>query len=86
MIEEFFGMIALVTTMIGLIPQVYKSYRIKSTSDISWLLLWNCFLCSVSWIIYGIITHSKFVIWSNILALVTSIISILQKKHYDGKK
>ncbi|WP_410520906.1 PQ-loop domain-containing transporter [Candidatus Tisiphia endosymbiont of Sialis lutaria] len=30
-IEEFFGYIALITSLIGLLPQVYKAYITKST-------------------------------------------------------
>ena len=83
-LELLFGYVALATTMIGLIPQVYKAYRTKSTSDISWIMLWNCLICSNSWIIYGVITHSAFVVWSNILGTVTSVISLLQKRYYDA--
>ena len=83
-LELLFGYVALATTMIGLIPQVYKAYRTKSTSDISWIMLWNCLICSGSWIIYGVITHSAFVVWSNILGTITSVISLLQKRYYDA--
>lgn len=82
-IENFFGTIALITSIIGLLPQIYKSFKTKSTNDISMIMLLNYFVCSVSWIVYGICTNSSFVIWSNIVGLITSLISIIQKKHYD---
>ena len=34
-IEVFFGYIALITSLIVLLPQVYKAYITKSTHDIS---------------------------------------------------
>ena len=82
-IENFFGTAALVTSIIGLIPQIYKSFKTKSTNDISMIMLLNYFVCSISWIVYGIYTKSVFVIWSNIIGLITSLISILQKRYYD---
>ncbi len=82
-IEEFFGFIALVTSLIGLLPQIYKAYITKSTHDISMLMLVNYLVCSISWIGYGICHNSIFVILSNISGLVISIISIIQKRYYD---
>jgi len=82
-IENFFGTIALVSSIIGLLPQIYKSFKTKSTNDISLIMLLNYLVCSVSWIVYGICTNSSFVVWSNIVGLITSAISIIQKKRYD---
>lgn len=85
MISNIFGTLALITSIIGLLPQIYKSYKTKSTNDISMLMLINYFICSVSWIVYGFYTESQFVVWSNIVGLITSFISIFQKYHYDNK-
>ncbi len=85
-LENFFGTLALITSIIGLIPQIYKSFKTKSTNDISIIMLWNYLICSISWIIYGYFSHSKFVVWSNIVGMLTSLISIIQKKYYDRKK
>lgn len=86
LIEQICGYIALVTTMVGLIPQIYKAYRTKSTTDVSCIMLWNSLVCSVSWMIYGLLTCSKFIIWSNVLGTITSIVSLLQKRYYDAKQ
>jgi MtN3 and saliva related transmembrane protein len=84
-LEEFFGFVALITSLIGLLPQIYKSYITKSTDDISMLMLINYFICSISWIAYGLFQASVFVIASNIAGLIISVISILQKRYYDAK-
>ncbi|MDR1391143.1 MAG: hypothetical protein LBI95_02105 [Holosporales bacterium] len=81
--EKVFGGIAFATSVIGLVPQIYKSFKTKSTGDISMIMLWNYFVCSASWIIYGLMVNSSFVIWSNVVGLITSLISILQKRYYD---
>ncbi|MDR0695410.1 MAG: hypothetical protein LBF56_01385 [Holosporales bacterium] len=84
-VSSTFGTIALVTTIIGQMPQVYKAYRTKSTRDISMVMLINCLVCSASWLVYGTLEETTYVIWSNMLALVISVISILQKRLYDQK-
>jgi MtN3 and saliva related transmembrane protein len=85
MIESFFGTIALITSLIGLLPQAYKAYRTKSTHDLSMLMLINYLVCSIAWIVYGCYQGSAFVIWSNIAGLIISFISIFQKIYYDRK-
>ncbi len=82
--EDFFGFIALVTSIVGLLPQVYKSHITKSTHDISMVMLGNYFVCSLAWIIYGLCQASVFVVLSNIAGFIISIISIFQKRYYDA--
>ena len=84
-IEVFFGYIALITSLIGLLPQVYKAYITKSTHDISMLMLVNYLVCSVAWIVHGIYQGSTFVVASNVAGLIISLISITQKRYYDAK-
>ncbi|WP_083495757.1 SemiSWEET family transporter [Wolbachia endosymbiont of Trichogramma pretiosum] len=78
-IEGCFGFIAFITSLIGLFPQLYRSYITKLTRDVLMLMLVNCLICSSSWIIYGICQGLTFVILINIAGLVISIISIVQK-------
>jgi len=80
------GLIASITSVIGLTPQIYKTYKTKSAQDLSSLMLWNYFICSLAWIIYGNYTDSSFVTISNIIGLVSCVISIMQKKYYDKRQ
>jgi MtN3 and saliva related transmembrane protein len=82
-IENIFGLIALITTFIGLLPQIYKTHQIKSTKDLSMLMLINGFVCSIAWIVYGITTNSNFVILSNVVYVASNVVLILQKIYYD---
>lgn len=82
---NIFGFIATITTIIGLLPQVYKTYKTKSAKDISNIMLYNYLICSISWIIYGYLSSSSFVVYSNIIGLITSLIMILQKRNYDAE-
>ncbi len=83
-IENLFGTIALITSLIGLLPQIYKSYKIKSTHDISMLMLVNYLVCSIAWVVYGLCQGSSFVVLSNVVGTAISIISIAQKSYYDA--
>lgn len=84
-IEQFFGYIALITSLIGLLPQVYKAYITKSTHDVSMLMLVNYLICSIAWIVYALYQGSMFVVLSNVAGLIISIMSIIQKCYYDAK-
>lgn len=79
------GTFALITSFIGLLPQIYKSLKTKSTKDLSLLMLINYLICSLAWIIYGSYTDSMFVLVSNVVGLLSSIILIIQKKLYDAR-
>jgi MtN3 and saliva related transmembrane protein len=84
-IENFFGTLALITSLIGLLPQVYKAYITKSTQDVSLIMLINYLVCSIAWIVYGLCQGSVFVVWSNIAGLVISILCLSQKIYYDRR-
>jgi MtN3 and saliva related transmembrane protein len=81
--ENLSGGVALITSIIGLFPQVYKSYKTRSTMDVSMIMLANYLVCSVAWIIHGLYTGSKFVVYSNIIGTILSMVSIVQKFVYD---
>lgn len=84
-IQTIFGIIALVTSFIGLLPQSYKAFKTKSTRDVSMLMLLNFLLCSLAWIVYGFKIHAGFVIASNIIGFATSLLLIMQKSWYDQR-
>jgi MtN3 and saliva related transmembrane protein len=84
-LENLSGGVALITSIIGLLPQVYKSYKTKSTDDISMLMLINYIVCSIAWIIHGVSTDAVFVIYSNIVGTILAGMSIVQKVVYDKR-
>lgn len=81
----FSGIIAFITSFIGLLPQIIKSLKTKSTQDLSMIMLINYLICSVAWIIYGSSTDSFFVISANVVGLIVSLLLILLKRHYDAR-
>lgn len=85
-IKNILGFIASITGIIGFIPQIYKAYSTKSTSDLSMGMLINYAICCITWAGYGFIENASFVLYSNILGAIVSFISIGQKIYYDYKK
>lgn len=82
---NIFGLIASITSIIGLTPQVYKTYKTKSAADVSMLMLVNFLICSIAWVGYGVLTEVYFVVVSNVIGFITCVISIWQKRHYDAR-
>ncbi|WP_031563992.1 SemiSWEET family sugar transporter [Legionella wadsworthii] len=81
----FSGTVAFITSFIGLLPQIIKSLKTRSTQDLSMIMLINYLICSLAWIIYGSGTNSFFVISSNIVGLIVSLILIFLKRYYDAR-
>jgi MtN3 and saliva related transmembrane protein len=79
------GTVAFITSFIGLLPQIFKAIKTKSTQDISMIMLLNYVLCSLAWIIYGGSTDSFFVTSSNVVGLLVSLTLIILKRHYDTR-
>jgi MtN3 and saliva related transmembrane protein len=82
---NFFGIIAFITSMIGVLPQIYKCYKTKSSKDISMIMMINFFICSSAWLGYGILSGAGYVILSNVFGVFVTGIAIYQKIHYDKK-
>tara|TARA_R110000868_G_scaffold116452_2_gene310055 strand:- start:3204 stop:3563 length:360 start_codon:yes stop_codon:yes gene_type:complete len=82
-VETIFGSIAFFTSVIGLLPQIIKSLQTRSTHDISMLMLVNYLVCSIAWVVYGFYTESMFVLLSNVLGLMSSLLLIVIKLNFD---
>lgn len=80
---NFFGTLAFFSTIIGLFPQVYKSYKTKSTKDISCVFLLNYVCGSFFWCIYAWLDSSFYVLYSNLAGFTCSIYLIYLKYKYE---
>jgi MtN3 and saliva related transmembrane protein len=85
LVQNVFGSIAFVTSVIGLFPQVYKAIKTRSTDDISMFMLLNFLICSLAWIVYGFYTHSFYVEASNLLGLISCLMLLQLKYRYDTR-
>lgn len=85
-VKEIYTFIALLTTIIGLLPQIYKNYRTKSVNDLSMIMLINYAICSLSWIAYGALITDQIVTMANIFCLFSVLVTIFQKIFYSSIK
>ncbi len=85
-IQTFFGFIAFITSVIGLLPQIIKSLQTRSTHDLSMMMLINYAVCSIAWVVYGRYTESVFVLASNVFGLLSAILLIMIKLNFDQRQ
>lgn len=67
------GGLAMLTSFIGLLPQIIKTYRTQKADDLSLAMLVNYALGSLAWIVYGYLTDAPFVWVSNLFCLSSSL-------------
>ena len=80
---EIVGYMAGFFTAIPLIPQIYKSYKMKSTKDLSLLFLVISALGSLLWIIYGVMLKDMPLIISSSIFIVSEILLLIMKICFD---
>ncbi|SNY94626.1 SemiSWEET family sugar transporter [Flagellimonas pacifica] len=79
---EIVGLIAATLTTSSFVPQVYKTWRHKSTRDIS-LTMYLAFLVgTILWLYYGIEHGSLAIILANAITGILVIFVILLKLRY----
>lgn len=87
--EIFKSIVGLSATIIGtsiMVPQIYKTIKTKSVSDISWGMLVLYFLNCLLWLVYGILISAVPLIATNGIALCISILQILLKVKYKNTR
>jgi len=82
LIAEIIGFVATILSVIAFIPQAVKSWKTKSTKDIS-LGMYSIFTTSqVLWFIYGILIVSWPLIIANAIIFSLSFIILIYKLKY----
>lgn len=71
---EFLGIVGGVLNTIRLIPQVYKSWTTKKTTDLSSYFVAILFFQSIFIILYGAYKPDNIILYTNISPLICSII------------
>ncbi len=76
------GMIAAVLTTIAFLPQVIRTWRTRSTSDISLGMFVTYVTGILLWLVYGLMIHDMPLIVSNAVTFVLSgTILLLKLRH-----
>jgi len=79
----FVSLIASVTSVLSLAPQVIQTCRTKSVRTLSLLMLINFLICSISWVMYGYLTSTYFICVTNGITGTLDLILITLKLKYD---
>ena len=79
---EIMGLVAALLTTYSIVPQVHKTWRNKSTKDISLTMYMAMFLGVVLWLIYGIYHESVPMILANFITAVLLFVMIVLKLKY----
>lgn len=77
-----FGIIASILTSIRFFPQAYRSLITKQTRDLSLTFLYFVSAQSVSLMLYGLTKPDYFVLYMNILPLISAIFLVFLKIKY----
>ena len=79
---EIIGITAEVLSCTTFLPQVIKTYKSKSTEDVSLLMFIIAALGSALWLIYGILIESFALTFTNIIVLIFSLMMLFLKVKY----
>lgn len=78
-IEEIIGYAAAVLTTLSFVPQVVKTWKTRSTKDIS-ILMFIAFCAGVFlWLVYGILLNSLPIIAANAVAFILGMVILALK-------
>jgi MtN3 and saliva related transmembrane protein len=84
--KEIIGLLGGVFTTFGLIPQIYRLIKVKSSTEISLSFTIMYLTGNALWLIYGITIHSFSILVWNALGVVFNSIMLFLKFRYDKKK
>jgi MtN3 and saliva related transmembrane protein len=76
---EIVGIAAGVLSCTTFIPQVIKTYRSKSTKDVSLVMFIIASVSTSMWLAYGILINSFSLIFTNAIVLFLSLVMIYLK-------
>lgn len=75
--SEIIGIIAGALSCTTFLPQVIKTWKSKSTKDVSLSMFLIASVSTTLWLLYGIMIHSISIIGTNIVVLFFSLIMLL---------
>ncbi|WP_271405727.1 SemiSWEET family sugar transporter [Tenacibaculum soleae] len=79
---EILGLLAATLTTASFLPQVYKTWKTKSTEGLSLVMYSVFFIGIVLWLIYGIHLKSIPMILANSITAVSSLFLVIMKLKY----
>jgi len=83
--SEIVGIIAGALSCTTFLPQVIKTWKSKSTKDVSLTMFLIASLGTTLWLVYGILIHSISIIGTNIVVLFFSLTMLWLLFRYGSK-
>ncbi|MFH1121039.1 MAG: SemiSWEET family transporter [Bacteroidota bacterium] len=74
---EIIGTIAGVLSCITFMPQVVKTWKLKSANDISPVMFFIAIISTLLWLVYGILIGSFSMIFTNVIVCLLSVVMLL---------
>jgi len=76
------GLLAALLTIMAFVPQVIKTWKTKSTRDISLAMFAVMCASLFLWLVYGLLINSLPLILSNLITFVLALVILLHKIRY----
>ena len=86
LIELIIGYAAALLVSLLQLPQVYKTYQIKSADELSIYMILLNFLASILWLVYGIILDKPPIYISNVIYFIANCTLLGMKCYYKRIK
>jgi len=86
MFWEFIGILAASLTMFSFVPQIIKIIRLKSSKDVSPIMIFQLSLGVFLWILYGLHLKNIVIILANTITLSSLIILLFLYFKYAKNK
>lgn len=83
--SEIIGIIAGVLSCTTFLPQVIKTWKSKSTKDVSLTMFLIATVSTALWLVYGLMKNSISIIGTNIVVLLLSLVMLLLFFRYRTK-
>ena len=83
--SEIVGIIAGALSCTTFLPQVIKTWKSKSTKDVSLSMFLIASLGTTLWLVYGILIHSISILGTNIVVLIFSLTMLWLMFKHRGK-
>jgi MtN3 and saliva related transmembrane protein len=82
---EIIGFAAAILTTAAFLPQVYKTWKTKDVSGLSFPMLILFFIGIAGWLVYGFLKNSPSMIFANSITLVSAFLLLYFKIKYRKK-
>lgn len=83
---EIVGIVAGALSCTTFLPQVVKTYKSKSTKDVSLIMFIIAAVSTALWLIYGILIDSFSVTITNVIVFISSAIMLYLKVKYRNRE